>query len=41
MQNLTDINDRNHTLEWDNFLFKVDKKLNRVKFRNKQTLGQH
>ncbi len=32
MQNLTDADDM---LEWGNFLFKVDKKLNQVKFRNK------
>ncbi len=35
MQNLTDLHNADHTLEWGNFLFKVDKKLNLVKFRNK------
>ena len=35
MQNLTDIHNANLMLEWGNFLFKVDKKLNLVKFRNK------
>ena len=37
MQNLTDADDM---LEWGNFLFKVDKELNLVKFRNKPTLAQ-
>ena len=40
MQNLTGLNDADHMLEWGNFLFKVDKKLNQVKFRNKPSLTQ-
>ena len=35
MQNLTDIHNVDLMLEWGNFLFKVDKELNLVKFRNK------
>ena len=35
MENLTVVDDMNNTLEWGNFLFKVDKKLNNVKYRNK------
>ena len=35
MQNLTDIHNADLMLEWGNFLFKVDKELNLVKFRNK------
>jgi len=35
MQNLTDLHNADDMLEWGNFLFKVDKKLNLVKFRNK------
>ena len=35
MQNLTDLNNKEEMLEWGNFLFKVDKELNLVKFRNK------
>lgn len=35
MENLTAVVDMNNTLEWGNFLFKVDKKLNNVKYRNK------
>ncbi len=35
MEQLTVIPDMNNTLEWGNFLFKVDKKLNYVKYRNK------
>ncbi len=35
MEQLTVKEDMNNTLEWGNFLFKVDTKLNRVKFRNK------
>lgn len=35
LQNLTDLHDADHTLEWGNFLFKMDKKLNLVMFRNK------
>ena len=40
MQNLTDLNNADQTLEWKNFLFKVDKSLNQVKFRNKVPLTQ-
>jgi len=40
MQNLTDIHNTELMLEWGNFLFKVDKELNLVKFRNKPTLAQ-
>ncbi len=40
IQNLTDLNDRDHILQWENFLFKVDKELNSVKFRNKPTSTQ-
>ncbi len=35
MKNFTDLNSENNTLSWENFLFKVDKKLNQVKYRNK------
>ncbi len=35
MEQLTVVTDMNNTLEWGNFLFKVDKKLNYVKYRNK------
>ena len=35
MKNFTDLNSENNTLSWGNFLFKVDKKLNKVKYRNK------
>ena len=35
MKHLTVISDMNNTLEWGNFLFKVNKKLNFVKYRNK------
>lgn len=40
IQNLTDLNDTDHTSQWGNFLFKVDKELNSVKFRNKPALTQ-
>jgi len=40
MQNLTDLNSADDMLEWENFIFKVDKNLNRVKFRNRPTLTQ-
>jgi len=40
IQHLTDLNTSDHTLEWKDFLFKIDKKLNRVKFRNKPTSTQ-
>ncbi len=40
IQHLTDLNDAEHMLEWGNFLFKVDKKINLVKFRNKPPLTQ-
>lgn len=40
MQNLTDVNDTDHTSQWGNFFFKVDKELNSVKFRNKATSTQ-
>ena len=35
MENFTDLNSENNTLSWGNFLFKVDKKTNKVKYRNK------
>jgi len=35
MENFTDLNSENNTLSWGNFLFKVDKELNQVKYRNK------
>jgi len=35
MEQLTVKQDMNNTLEWGNFLFKVDTKLNHVKYRNK------
>ncbi|MEA3433068.1 MAG: hypothetical protein U9R13_00640 [Campylobacterota bacterium] len=35
IKNLTVVNDMNNTLEWGIFFFRVDKKLNQVKFRNK------
>ncbi len=35
IENLTNLNGINNTLEWGNFLFKVNKKLNHVNFRNK------
>ena len=35
MEQLTVTPDMNNTREWGNFLFKVDKKLNYVKYRNK------
>ncbi len=35
MQNLTDADNADDMLEWGNFLFKVDKNLNKVNFRNK------
>ncbi len=36
LQNLTTYNDTNDTLIWENFLFKIDKKLNKVQFINKR-----
>lgn len=35
IKNLTVVNDMNNTLEWGIFFFRVDKKLNQVKFRNR------
>jgi hypothetical protein len=35
MKHLTVKDDMDDTLEWGDFLFKVDKKLNQVKYRNK------
>ena len=35
MKHLTVKNDMDNTLEWGDFLFRVDKKLNHVKYRNK------
>jgi len=35
MRNLTPLDDSNDTMFWDNFLFKVDKSKNHVKFRNR------
>jgi len=40
IQNLTDLNSADDMLEWGNFIFKVDKDLNQVKFRNRPTLTQ-
>ena len=35
MKHLSVKEDTNNTLEWGNFLFKIDKKFNYVKYRNK------
>ena len=35
MENLTLMSDTNNTMEWGNFLFKIDQEKNRVKYRNK------
>ncbi len=35
MENLTAVDDMNNTLEWGNFLFKVDQAKNKVQYRNK------
>jgi hypothetical protein len=35
VKNLTVTGDANHTLAWGDFLFRVDRQKNRVKFRNK------
>ena len=35
MENLTPFEDKNDTLQWENFLFKVDTKINKVQYRNK------
>jgi hypothetical protein len=35
MEHLTVKEDMNNTLVWGNFLFKVDKELNKVQYRNK------
>jgi len=35
MENLTPLPDMNNTLEWGNFLFKVDAEKNHAKYRNK------
>ena len=40
IQNLTDLNDADHMLGWKDFLFKVDKNLNQVKFMKKPSLTQ-
>ena len=40
IQNLTGLNGIDDMLEWGNFLFKVDKNLNQVHFRNKTTSTQ-
>jgi len=37
MEHLTVKENMNGTLEWGDFLFRVDKKLNKVKYRNKPT----
>ncbi len=39
MENLTLMPDMNNTLEWGNFLFKVDMEQNHVKFRNKADIN--
>ena len=38
MKHLSVKEDMNNTSEWENFLFKVDKKLNYIKYRNKPIL---
>jgi hypothetical protein len=38
MENLTLMPDMNNTMEWGNFLFKVDKNINKVQYRNKADL---
>ncbi len=40
IEKLTDPNSADDMLEWGNFIFKVDKNLNQVKFRNRPTLTQ-
>lgn len=40
IQNLTDLNSADDMLEWRNFIFKVDKNLNQVQFRNRPTSTQ-
>ena len=35
LKNMTASPDKNTTLEWGDFLFKIDREKNRVKFRNK------
>jgi hypothetical protein len=35
MENLTLMPDMNNTLEWGNFLFRIDQEKNHVKYRNK------
>jgi len=40
IQNLTDLNTADDMLEWGNFIFKIDRKLNQVNFRNKPPLTQ-
>ena len=39
MQNLTDMHNADLMLEWGNFIFKVNKELNQVNFRNKPGLN--
>ena len=40
MEHLTVKQDMDNTLEWGDFLFKVDKELNHVKYRNKPVITQ-
>ena len=35
LKNMTASSDKNDTLEWGDFLFKIDREKNRVKYRNK------
>jgi len=35
IQSMKTLSDRNDTMEWGNFLFKVDREKNQVKYRNK------
>ncbi len=35
LKNMSTVSDTNGTLEWGDFLFKIDREKNRVKFRNK------
>jgi hypothetical protein len=38
LKNMTASSDKNDTLEWGDFLFKIDREKNRVKYRNKPTI---
>jgi len=41
IQYLSMLNDEKHTFEWGNFLFRIDREQNKVKFRNKPDKQQH